>query len=177
MVRQAHHERAIRHSRENGNPGEGRGVGSRLHGSDGCHACAVCPAATTAPRCHSEPFGYAQGKLREESRASDHTALGSTRRAAAMHRLGFFVAALLRMTDAAGLSSCPCKLVPYHDTGRASRGGADARSPASLSSPYLLRSAARNSACVFVPFTELHALHNSCRLSTWSVPPLALGTT
>ena len=41
---------------------------------------------------------------------------------------------------------------------------------------YLLRSAARNSACVLVPFKELQALQSSCRLSTWSVPPLALGT-
>ena len=32
----------------------------------------------TAPLCHSEPFGYAQGKLREESKVSNHSALRST---------------------------------------------------------------------------------------------------
>ena len=34
--------------------------------------------ATDARLCHCEPFGYSQGKLREESRTSDHPALRFT---------------------------------------------------------------------------------------------------
>ena len=75
----------------------------------------VMPVLLTAqqwPRvfCHSERS--------EESRAFDNPALGSTHTVAVVHCLGFFVAALLRMTAAAGLSSCPCR--------RASRGGVGA---------------------------------------------------
>ncbi len=80
-----------------------------------------------APLCHSEPFGYAQGKLREESKASDHSALRSTDPgfSVSMHSLwvsfvrmytlyshnglGFFVASLLRMTEAAR----PCHSEPF----------------------------------------------------------------
>ncbi len=71
--------------------------------------------------CRSEPFGYAQGKLREESKASDHSAFKSTQRGPtdsmcrtrvsfvrmqtqhSHNGFGFFVASLLRMTAAARL--------------------------------------------------------------------------
>ena len=77
---------------------------------------------TNAARlCHSEPFGYAQGKLREESRAvrplsvqvyakranrfyvQDTSLVCQDVYTAFEDRLGFFVASLLRMTAAARL--------------------------------------------------------------------------
>ena len=82
------------------------------------HACTAYRAAVATRLCHSEPFGYAQGKLREESRATDQPGARVNTQGSSGASSGFFVAALLRMTAAAGLLSCPCR--------RAYRGGVGA---------------------------------------------------
>ena len=52
----------------------------------------------------------------------------------------------------------------------ASSAGACADDPASCGF-------ASSSACLPLPFNELHAPHRSCRCSRWSLPPLDRGTT